>query len=107
MLGEVLLGEIAERDADAPHAALRCGQRPLESVFRVVGAGVPAALDPSRAASVEAVAIGPQALPVGSGGLEREDLPVLHGCLRPSGVMVVVLHIGESSRSRLHCAGTI
>ena len=30
-------------------------------------------------------AIGPQALPVGSGG-ELEELPVLRGCLRPYGV---------------------
>jgi hypothetical protein len=38
----------------------------------------PQRLDPLRAASVEAVAIGPQAPPAGSRGLELEDLPVLH-----------------------------
>jgi len=78
-LGEVLLGEIGERDADASLAALRRGQRPLERFARVVGAGVPAGLDPSRAASVDAVAIGPQTLPARPGGLELEDLPALHG----------------------------
>jgi hypothetical protein len=85
MLGEVLLGEVGERDAHASLAALRRGQRSPEGFARVVGGEVPAALDPSRAASVEAVAIGPKALPVGSGGLEREDLSALHGNLRPSG----------------------
>jgi len=89
VLGEVFLGEIGERDAHAPLAALRRGQRPLQSFARVVGAGVSAALNPSRAASVEAVAIGPQGLPIGSFGLELEDLPVLHGCLRPSAARVV------------------
>jgi hypothetical protein len=48
MLGEVLLDELAERDADAPFAALRRGQRPLESFAGVVGAGVSAALDTWR-----------------------------------------------------------
>jgi hypothetical protein len=83
-LGEVLVGEAGERDAETPVAALRRGQGPLESFLCVVGGEVTVALDPSRAAYVEAVAIGPQALPAGSGGLELEDLAALHGCLRPS-----------------------
>jgi hypothetical protein len=78
VLGGVLIGEVGERDPDVPLAALRRSQRPLETFAGVVVAGVPAALDPSRAASVEAVAVGPQAPPAGSGCLELEDLPVLH-----------------------------
>jgi hypothetical protein len=78
-LGEVLLGEVAERHAHASLASLRRFQRSLERVSRVVSSHVPAALNPSRAASVEAVAIGPERLSVGSGGFELEDLPVLHG----------------------------
>jgi hypothetical protein len=114
VLGEVLLGEVGERDAGASLAGLRRGQRLLQGCSRVVGAEVPAALDPSRAASVEAVAIGPQALPAGSRGLEFEDLPVLHGRLRlsPARVLICegrapVARQRESLRGPVAPAGTI
>jgi hypothetical protein len=99
--GEVLLGEVGERDAHAPLAALRRGLRPLESHTRVVRAGVPATLDPSRATSVGAEAIGRQALPVGSRGLELEDLPVLQRVVSRRGV--VVRHIGDRHGAGLRC----
>jgi hypothetical protein len=84
-------------------ASLRCGQRRLERFARVVSAGVPAALDSSRSTSVEAVPVGPRALHAGSGGLELQDLPVLHGCLHPSGVRVGNRLVAEPA----HTAGTI
>jgi hypothetical protein len=62
-LGEVFLGEIGERDAHTP-CGVASRSAPAESFARVVGAGVSAALNPSRAGSVEAVAIGPQGLPI-------------------------------------------
>jgi hypothetical protein len=103
VLSEILLGEVRERHARASLASLRRGERALERFSGVVGAGVPAALNPSRTTSVEAEPVGPDALPAGSSGLELEDLPVLHGCLHPFSVTMVDRLVAKPA----HTAGTI